>query len=81
MAGVAAALQQDRSGSVGTVFDRHSTVLIGDSPADVETARKGGARVIAVAAGGTSASALADADVVLDDLTDIDALTKAIRAQ
>ncbi len=65
----------------GAVFNHHNTVLIGDSPADVETARKGGARVIAVAAGGTAASALADADVVLDDLTDIDALTKALRAQ
>ncbi|MFF0494474.1 HAD family hydrolase [Nocardia sp. NPDC004068] len=63
----------------GTSFDQRNTVLIGDSPGDIDTARRGGARVIAVAAGGTPASELMDADAVLGDLTDLDVLVKALR--
>ncbi|WP_405136074.1 haloacid dehalogenase-like hydrolase [Nocardia sp. NBC_01388] len=61
-------------------YGHWNTVLIGDSPGDIETARQGGAHVIAVAAGGTPSSSLDDADVVLDDLTDAPALAEAIRA-
>ncbi|MEV6323101.1 haloacid dehalogenase-like hydrolase [Nocardia sp. NPDC051787] len=61
-------------------FDQRNTVLIGDSPGDIETAVKGGAHIIAVAAGGTPASSLADADLILDDLTDAQAVAKAIHA-
>lgn len=60
-------------------FDGRTTVLIGDSPGDIETARMGGARVIAVAAGGTPLSELGEADIVVADLTDIDALLRVIR--
>ncbi|MET9489472.1 haloacid dehalogenase-like hydrolase [Nocardia sp. NPDC006630] len=61
-------------------YGHWNTILIGDSPGDIETARQGGARVIAVAAGGTPAPSLDDADIVLDDLTDAPALAEAIRA-
>lgn len=59
-------------------FECRTTILIGDSPGDIETGRVGGARVIAVAAGGTPVSELAGADVVVADLTEIDALLQAI---
>ena len=62
-----------------TEFTRHNTVLIGDSPGDIETAVVGGARVVAVAAGGTAASDLTGADRVLNDLTDAQALAQAVR--
>lgn len=61
-------------------FSRRNTVLIGDSPADIATAISGGAHVIAVAAGGTPAVELADADLVLNDLTDAGALATALRS-
>ncbi|MGW5063357.1 HAD family hydrolase [Streptomyces sp. NPDC004096] len=54
--------------------------LIGDTPADVEGGRTAGVRVIAVATGRTSAEALRDAgaDAVIDDLTDVNTLTKLV---
>lgn len=57
----------------GTIFDRSSTILIGDTPLDVKAAREGGARIIAVATGVYSTSQLieAGADVTLDSLADL----------
>lgn len=65
----------------GTGFDRSSTVIVGDSLEDVRTGLEGGARVVAVAAGTTSAEALSEAgaDVVLPDLTDPQRLLAAVR--
>lgn len=63
-----------------STFDRRRTVLIGDSPGDIATALQGGARIIAVAAGGTAASDLIGADLVMDDLTDTEALINGIRS-
>jgi phosphoglycolate phosphatase len=56
------------------------TVLIGDTPLDVQAGVDGGARVIGVATGATSEQALrlAGADVALPDLTDTDALLGAL---
>lgn len=55
-------------------FDPHTnvTVLIGDTPADVEAGLVGGARVLAVATGAYSPERLwaAGADAVITDLTD-----------
>ncbi|GAA1848398.1 HAD family hydrolase [Myceligenerans crystallogenes] len=64
----------------GGRFTRANTVIVGDSLEDVRTGIEGGARVIGVAGGRTSASALreAGADVVLADLTDVNRLMKAI---
>ena len=56
----------------GTDFSGSSTVLVGDTPLDVEAALAAGARVVAVATGSYSAAELAaaGAHLVLPDLTD-----------
>ncbi|WP_307865654.1 HAD family hydrolase [Streptomyces montanisoli] len=56
------------------------TVLVGDTPADIEGGHANGVRVIAVATGRSSAVELreAGADVVLDDLTDTDLLRRLV---
>ena len=56
----------------GTDFSGSSTVLVGDTPLDVEAALAAGARAVAVATGSYSAAELAaaGAHVVLPDLTD-----------
>lgn len=63
-----------------TTFDETTTILIGDTPSDVEAAHMGGATVIAVASGRSSVEDLraAKAEVVLPNLIDIDALVEAI---
>jgi phosphoglycolate phosphatase len=57
-----------------------ATVYIADSPRDVDAARIGGARSLAVASGRATAAELRDAgaDAVLPDLTDLPALTALI---
>jgi phosphoglycolate phosphatase len=61
-------------------FTEHATVYIADSIRDVEAAGIGGARVIGVASGRSSAGELRDAgaDVVLDDLAGTAAVLAAI---
>ena len=56
----------------GVRFAEAATVYIADSPRDVEAARIGGARSVAVASGRASTAELRDAgaDAVLPDLTD-----------
>ncbi|MGW1411870.1 HAD family hydrolase [Streptomyces sp. NPDC002403] len=74
-------LAQERAGAAhGEVFTRKNTVIVGDSLQDVRTGREGGARVIAVVSGTTTASALADAgaDHVIPDLTDTERLLTLI---
>jgi phosphoglycolate phosphatase-like HAD superfamily hydrolase len=64
----------------GRLFARSNTVVIGDTPRDVQTGLKEGARVIAVATGSSSAAELraAGADVVLANLVDTAALLRAV---
>lgn len=64
----------------GRDFDGRLTVLVGDTPNDVEAAVVSGARSVAVATGSFSAGQLVDAgaDVVLADLTDTAAVVRAI---
>ncbi|MDX6395179.1 MAG: hypothetical protein QOJ73_6242 [Streptosporangiaceae bacterium] len=64
----------------GVAFDESSTVYIGDSCRDVEAARMGGARSIAVASGRSTVGELrgAGADVVFADLADTAAVVQAI---
>jgi len=63
-------------------FTERATVYIADSPRDVEAAKIGGARSVAVASGRASSAELRDAgaDAVLPDLTDPTALTAFIAA-
>jgi phosphoglycolate phosphatase len=74
---VARQLAADR---YGADFAGPATVLVGDTPSDVEAAVVSGARSVAVATGSFSAPQLeeAGADVVLPDLTDTAAVVRAI---
>jgi phosphoglycolate phosphatase len=58
----------------GTHYTAAATVVIGDTPFDVEVARAHGARSVAVATGGYDRNSLeaTGADVVLDDFSDLD---------
>lgn len=64
----------------GETFDASTTVLIGDTPHDVDAGHRGGARVVAMATGASDEQALraAGADIVLADLTDTDAVVRAL---
>jgi phosphoglycolate phosphatase-like HAD superfamily hydrolase len=64
----------------GVPFGEGATVYVADSPRDVDAARIGGARSLAVASGRASAAELRDAgaDAVLPDLTDTAGLTALI---
>jgi phosphoglycolate phosphatase len=64
----------------GAQFGEDATVYLADSHRDVEAARMGGARCIAVASGRSTAGDLreAGADLVLSDLSDTAAIVAAI---
>lgn len=64
----------------GVSFDPGSTVLLGDTPRDMEAARDGGAVPIGIAAGSYSAGELREAGAVavFDDLSDSEAVVAAI---
>jgi len=64
----------------GTDIGAGSTVYIADSGRDVEAARIGGARCVAVASGRSTAGELreAGADLVLDDLADTGSVVSAV---
>ena len=64
----------------GVTFGEDATVYVADSPRDVDAARIGGARSLAVASGRASAAELRDAgaDAVLPDLADTAALVTLI---
>jgi len=68
------------SGKHQVSFGEDVTVYVADSPRDVDAARIGGARSLAVASGRASAAELRDAgaDAVLPDLTDTAGLTALI---
>lgn len=65
-----------RLGAGATEFGLSNTIIIGDSPSDVETGLIGGARVIGVASGSSSIHELreAGASAVLAELTGVDSL-------
>jgi phosphoglycolate phosphatase-like HAD superfamily hydrolase len=64
----------------GADFSGRATVLVGDTPHDIEAAAAASARALGVATGRFSAAELAraGADVVLADLTDTDAVVAAL---
>lgn len=65
----------------GVRFEPDAVVVVGDTPADIACARAAGARAVAVATGGYSATELAGrgADVVLASLEDTEAALRALR--
>jgi phosphoglycolate phosphatase-like HAD superfamily hydrolase len=72
-----------RAGDIlGLAFTARTTVIIGDTPRDIEVARAAGALGIAVATGQHSIAQLtaAGADLVLPDLTDTTVLLTALAA-
>ncbi|MER6086784.1 HAD family hydrolase [Streptomyces bluensis] len=74
--------QQRAQAKFGTSFSRENTVIVGDSLEDVRTGLEGGAPVIGIASGKTSAGELqsAGADVVLSSLEEVPRLLDAIKA-
>lgn len=77
---VAVAQERAQAKHGTTAFSRSNTVIIGDSLEDVRTGLEGGAPVIGIASGKTTADELstAGADVVLDSLEDVPRLLDAI---
>jgi phosphoglycolate phosphatase len=73
------ALARARERGLGDVSPE-SVLVIGDTPDDVSCARSGGARAVAVATGPYSRDALLEsgADVVLDDLSDLDGFLRLL---
>jgi len=67
----------------GVRFAEAATVYIADAPRDVEAARIGGAKSVAVASGRASTAELRDAgaDAVLPDLTDPSLLTALVTGE
>jgi phosphoglycolate phosphatase len=72
--------RQKAAARYGADFGGRATVLIGDTPHDVEAAAVAGARAVGVATGRFSERQLADAgaDVVLPDLTDTACVVAAV---
>lgn len=79
-AALVAIAQRRASEQTGIVFGNEHTVLIGDTPKDVEAALVAGVRVIAVASGKSSVPELRDAGAtsVFADLTDSASLLQVI---
>jgi len=75
-----AVAQERASAKYGAEFSRDNTVILGDSPSDVETGIKGGARVIGVASGRSSVEELEGSGVsaVLEDLGSTSMLVRAV---
>jgi phosphoglycolate phosphatase len=72
--------QKRAAAKYGASFDESTTVLIGDTPRDVQAGIAGGAYVIGVASGSDDVTTLREegADVVLPDLRDTQAVVAAI---
>lgn len=72
--------RQNATARYGADFSGRATVLVGDTPHDIEAAAVSGARAVGVATGRFSAAELASAgaDVVLPDLTDTDDVVTAL---
>jgi phosphoglycolate phosphatase-like HAD superfamily hydrolase len=66
--------------ATGIPFEREETILIGDTPEDIDCARAGGARVLAVATGRFSMRELEEcgADWVLPGLDDVEVVSELL---
>ena len=74
---IAQARAYDRT---GTIFDNQHTILIGDTPKDIEAGLAAAVRAIAVASGKSTAKELraAGATIIVDDLTDPEHITHLV---
>jgi phosphoglycolate phosphatase len=74
--------QKRATARYGTAFTNTNTVIIGDTTHDVAAAHNGGAAIVVVATGSDSADQLreAGAEYVIPDLTNLDALRRALHA-
>lgn len=74
--------QEKAASAYGKQFDKDNTVLIGDTPRDIEAGRRGGAKVLAVASGVHDADELRAAGdaSVLEDLRDTERVVETVRA-
>ncbi|MFC7246311.1 HAD family hydrolase [Catellatospora aurea] len=75
-----AAARRKAAAKYGTVFTRDNTVLVGDTPRDVEAAQLGGARVVGVCTGrfGEAELRAVGARTVLPNLSDTAAVVRAV---
>jgi len=82
-ANLVAIAQHRAAARYGGNFTSDTTILIGDTPSDVEAALKGGAQIIAIASGKTTANELsaAGASTVFPDLTDTAAVVQAVTSE
>lgn len=76
------ASRQKVTAKYGRTFDRESTILIGDTPLDIQAAHDGGAKIIAVASGVHGVDELAECgpDAVMPDLVDTQAFLSTVAA-
>jgi phosphoglycolate phosphatase-like HAD superfamily hydrolase len=65
------AIARRRAGTLAAPYPRHETIVIGDTPRDIASARADGVRCVAVATGSFSDKALAAADVVARDAVEL----------
>ncbi|GLY54167.1 HAD hydrolase-like protein [Lentzea sp. NBRC 102530] len=72
---------RERAGHIREFAD-HEIVIIGDTPHDVHAATKAGVRLVAVATGRSSRQDLrrAGAQIVIDDLSDLELLIRSVHA-
>jgi phosphoglycolate phosphatase-like HAD superfamily hydrolase len=75
--------QARASNRTRTTFDNQHTILIGDTPKDIEAGLTAGIRTIAVASGKSTAKELrtAGATIIIDDLTDPEHITQLLITQ
>ena len=73
--------QSRASTRTGIAFENNNTVLVGDTPKDIEAGATAGVRVIGVASGKSSAEELHKAGpaVIVTDLTDSERIVRLIR--
>ena len=73
------AIARRRAGTGSAPYPRNDTIVMGDTPRDIASARADGLRCVAVASGPYGADALADADAVVRDAAQLPRALGAMR--
>jgi phosphoglycolate phosphatase-like HAD superfamily hydrolase len=68
-----------RAGTGSVLYPRNDTIVIGDTPRDIASARADGLRCVAVASGPYGPEALADADAVVPDAAHVRLALRSLR--